>query len=134
MYISKTDREFIKNKFGGLCAYSGTELSEDWQVDHVEPVRRNWYDSNVLNSHNHNLDNMFPTKKIINHYKHSMNLKQFREFMQDFHIRIAKLPKNPRTEKSVKRKAYMLEIARLFDITPDKPFSGKFYFETLHNL
>lgn len=27
----------------------------------------------------------------------------------------------------------MLEVAELFDITPDKPFSGKFYFETLDN-
>ena len=60
-----------------------------------------------------------------------MNLELFREFMTDFHIRISKLPKNPKTEKSIKRKAYMLEIAKLFNITTDKAFSGKFYFETL---
>ena len=34
-------------------------------------------------------------------------------------------------EKTLKRKEYLLEVAELFDITPDKPFSGKFYFETL---
>ena len=75
--------------------------------------------------------NMLPTQRIVNHYKHSMNLELFREFMTDFHIRISKLPKNHKTEKSIKRKAYMLEIAKLFNITTDKAFSGKFYFETL---
>jgi hypothetical protein len=61
-----------------------------------------------------------------------MNLDQFRDFMKDFHVRISKLPKNPKVKKSIKRKAYMLEIARLFDITTDKAFSGMFYFETLN--
>jgi len=37
MYISKKNREIIKNKFGGKCAYTGTELKEDWQVDHIKP-------------------------------------------------------------------------------------------------
>ena len=133
MYISKKDREIIKKKFGGKCAYTGTELKDDWQVDHVKPVRRNWWLNNsAIFEENHNLQNMLPSQRIVNHYKHSMDLEQFRNFMRDFHIRISKLPKNPKIEKSIKRKAYMLEIASIFDITPDKPFSGRFYFETLH--
>jgi hypothetical protein len=44
-------------------------------------------------------------------------------------LRLAKLPKCPKTEKSIKRKEYMLKIAKYFDITPECPFSGKFYFE-----
>ena len=47
------------------------------------------------------------------------------------HLRLAKLPKNPRTEKSRKKKEYILKIAKYFDITSNKPFNGKFYFETL---
>lgn len=31
-------RERIYNKFGGLCAYSGTPLEDDWQIDHICPV------------------------------------------------------------------------------------------------
>ena len=27
MYISKKDREIVKNKFGDKCAYTGTELT-----------------------------------------------------------------------------------------------------------
>ena len=131
MYISKKDRELIKNMFDGKCAYTGTELLSDWQIDHVNPLRRNWWLNNsALFKENHNLKNMFPTQRIINQYKHSMDLEQFRNFMKYFHIRISKLPKNPKTEKSIKRKNNMLKIAEVFDITPDKPFLGKFYFET----
>ena len=35
-----TKRERIYNKFGGLCAYSGTSLEDDWQIDHVKPIVR----------------------------------------------------------------------------------------------
>lgn len=132
MYISKKDRLLIKNKFAGKCAYSGTELLPDWQVDHVDPLVRNWWLNNsAIFPNAHTLGNMVPSQRRINNYKHSMSLSQFREFMQGFHIRIAKLPKNPKTQKSIKHKANMLQIANLFGITPDEPFSGKFYFETI---
>jgi hypothetical protein len=132
MYISKKDRAQVKAKLNGKCAYTGTDLLSDWQVDHVEAVRRNWWANNsAMFEENHKIENMLPAQKIVNHYKHSMGLEEFRNFMTDFHKRISKLTKNPKVERSIKRKAYMLEIARLFDIKPDKPFSGKFYFETL---
>lgn len=132
MYISKKNRELVKNMFDGKCAYTGTELQSDWQVDHVKAIIRNrWLNNSPMFEENHTLENMLPSQRIINHYKRSMDLEQFRNFMKEFHIRISKLPKNPKTEKSIKRKAYMLEVARLFDITPNKPFSGRFYFETL---
>lgn len=134
MYISKKNREIIKNMFGGKCAYSGTDLLPDWQVDHVKPIIRNWWLSNsALFEENHKIENMVPSQRMVNHYKHTMDLEQFRAFMKDFHIRLSKLPKNPKTEKSIKRKKYITEIANIFNITPDKPFSGKFYFEILKN-
>ena len=122
-------------KFGGKCAYSGTELEPNWQCDHMESIAvNNWLvykgcsDEKDINSAN----NLMPSQKIINHYKRGFGLEGFRKYMKDFHIRLSKLPKNPYVIKSIKRKAYMLEIARLFDITITKPFSGKFYFETLN--
>lgn len=30
-----TKREKVFNKFGGLCAYTGQPLGDDWQIDHV---------------------------------------------------------------------------------------------------
>ena len=133
MYISKKNREIIKQKFGGKCAYTGTDLLPDWQVDHVSPVIRNWWTNTAMMENNHNVDNMVPCQKIVNHYKGSLDLETFRKWvLGGLHERLKKLPKNPKVEKSHKKKAYLLEVARLFDIQPDKPFSGVFYFETLH--
>ena len=132
MYISKKDRELIKNKFGGRCAYTGTILKDDWQVDHVDPIVRNWWNNTALFEKNHTLKNMFPVQKIVNHYKGSLDLETFRSwYLAGLHERLKKLPKNPKAAKSIKKKAYLLEVAALFGITESKPFSGVFYFETL---
>jgi len=132
MYISKKNREIIKQKFGGKCAYSGTELKDDWQVDHVKPIIRNRFDGTAVFKDDHNLENMFPVQKIINHYKGSMDLELFRTwYLAGLHKRLKKLPSNPKTEKSIKRKAYLLKVAIFFNIEKDKPFSGKFYFESV---
>ena len=132
MYISKKDRELIKQKFSGKCAYSGTDLEPDWQVDHMVPVVRNWWTNTVVFEDAHNLDNMVPVQKLINHYKGSISLEDFRTWLLGgLHVRLKKVPKNPRTEKGAKKKAYILKIASYFGITEDNPFSGKFYFETI---
>lgn len=135
MYISKKDREIIKNKFGGKCAYTGTDLKEDWQVEHIVPLVRNWWTNTAMFPDAHKLDNMVPVQKIVNHYKGSLDLETFRSwFLGKLHERLKKLPKNPKVEKSKKKKEYILEVARLFNISEDKPFSGRFYFETLSQM
>lgn len=131
MYISKKDREIIKNKFGGKCAYSGTELEDDWQVDHIKPIVRNLFSKGAVFENDHHIDNMYPCQKIINHYKGSLDLETFRTwFLGGLHKRIDK-PKNPRTEKSKRKKEYLNKVASYFGITPTNPFSGKFHFETI---
>lgn len=123
-------RQRIYQKYNGLCAYSGTPLEDDWQIDHINPIRRNW-DGTCLFPQDDKEANLVPVQKIINHYKHSLLLDDFRKWLLGgLHERLAKLPKNPRTEKSRKRKEYLLKVASYFDITPEKPFSGVFYFET----
>lgn len=116
------NRELIKNKFGGLCAYTGKPLGEDWQIDHIKPKRMGG---------TNDIQNLVPTIKIINHYKRGLGLEGFRKYMLSFHKRLAKLPKNPMTPQSMRRKKYLSDIAMFFEITPMKPFSGTFYFETL---
>lgn len=124
-----TKREQIYNKFNGLCAYSGTPLKDDWQVDHMCP--KIYFEITGLEGMD-DISNLMPVQRIINHYKRSLTLEEFRSwYLGGLHDRLKKLPKNPRTEKSIKRKAYLLKVAELFDIKPDKPFNGKFYFETL---
>ena len=132
MYISKKNREIIKNKYGGKCAYSGTELDPDWQIDHIKPVVRNWFKGTMIYKDHDCLENMVPVQKIINHYKHSISLEEFRTWLLGgLHSRLKKLPKKPRTEKGKKRKEYLLKVAGYFGITEDTPFNGIFYFETL---
>ena len=129
--MTKELREKVGEKYNGLCAYSGTPLEDDWQVEHIKPLRRNWYNGGKpLFPKNDNIDNMVPVQKLINHYKHELDLEDFREwYLGRLHIRLSKLPKNPRTEKSHRHKAYMLKVASYFGITKDNPFSGIFYFE-----
>lgn len=41
MTLSKAEREVLRMKFGGKCAYCGCELPlKRWHADHVEPVQR----------------------------------------------------------------------------------------------
>lgn len=47
---------------------------------------------------------------------------------------MAKITKNPRTDKSVRKIAYMRKIAGYFGITEDKPFCGVFYFEQAESI
>ncbi len=125
--MKKKLREEIRQKFGGLCAYSGTPLKDDWQVDHLIPKChvRNYFDHN-------NIDNLLPSQRIINHYKRSLSLAEFKAwYLGKLHERLGKLPKKTNNPKAMERKRYLLEVAELFGITEDKPFSGTFYFETL---
>ena len=44
MQLSKPQRDVLRMKFGGMCAYCGSELPEKgWHADHVEPVLREWW-------------------------------------------------------------------------------------------
>jgi hypothetical protein len=128
-----TKREIIKQKYGGKCAYSGTDLLPDWQVDHIKPKIMYQIGSHPYEGDPNDLSNLVPCQRIINHYKRALPLNEFRYwFLGGLHNRLKKLPKNPKFEKAIKKKAYLLEIARLFDIQPDKPFTGVFYFETIN--
>jgi CRISPR/Cas system Type II protein with McrA/HNH and RuvC-like nuclease domain len=125
----KIDRQKVYDKFGGKCAYSGTPLESDWQIDHVIPKRSDGTDS---------IDNLMPCQKIINHYKRALPIDNcydpkwnFRHRINNLHNKLKRLPKNPRVESSINKKAYLLQVALYFGITPDKPFNGKFYFEAL---
>jgi len=119
--MTSKKREQVYNKYGGRCAYTGTLLKDDWQVDHVIPKRRGGTDD---------IDNLIPAQRIINHYKRALSLDEFRSlWLADLHKRLKRLPKKPKVERSIRRKEYLLEVADLFGITPEQPFSGRFYFE-----
>lgn len=127
------NREKIKNKYHGMCAYTGKPLEEDWQIDHV--ISKQLVDYYFRHKNEKievdSEDNLMPTLRIVNHYKRAYSLEGFRKYMENFHIRLSKLPKTTNVEKTKRRIEYMNKVAKAFDITIDKPFNGKFYFETL---
>lgn len=130
--ISEKDKEIIKNKFGGKCAYTGRNLADDWQIDHK--ISQRLFKIGKEKGNPNSIDNLYPSLKIVNHYKRALPLEVFRNwFLCELHERLKKLPRNPKTEKGIKRKKYLLAVAEVFGISEDKPFNGKFYFETLKN-
>lgn len=129
MYISVKLRQKIFEKYDGLCAYSGTLLEDDWQVDHVIPVKL--FQMGYPGDPN-NIENLMPVQRIINHYKRGLTLEKFKSwYLGGLHKRLKKLPENPRVEKSIRHKEYLLEVAELFGIKSNKPFCGELYFEQL---
>ena len=117
------DRDAVYNKFGGRCAYTGRPLGSDWQVDHIVPREQGGTDD---------MSNLLPALRIVNHYKRCLDNETFKSWLLGgLHLRLRKLPKNSRTERGMKKKAYLLRVAEAFGITEDKPFCGKFWFETL---
>ena len=128
MYISKKQRAEIKEMFGGRCAYSGTILEDDWQIDHVKPLERK--KNGVARKAGRDvIENMMPTQRVVNHYKRGLSLEHYRKRLMTLHRRLAKLPKNPKARTSIRRKEYLLKVAEYFGITPENPFNGEFYFE-----
>lgn len=120
-----TKREKVYLKYNGKCAYTGKDLDDKWQIDHIHCKSQSYTYKGDIN----HIDNLVPALRIVNHYKRGSNLEQFRIFMLSFHKRLAKLPKNTSVERTKNRKEYMYKVANAFDISIDKPFSGKFYFE-----
>jgi hypothetical protein len=127
MSSKHSKREIIKSKYGGLCAYSGQSLREDWQIDHIVPVA--YYQMGLVKGDPNCIDNLIPVQRILNHYKRCLDMKQWREYLSTLHLRLAKLPKNPCSAKGISRKAYLLEVAAHFQITPTQPFDGKFFMD-----
>lgn len=135
MNRKKIKRQQVFDKFGGKCAYTGKPLPEDWEVDHAEPRSSwKWFQSSQEGDalYPDMIENLLPTFKIINHYKRAKGLEEWRTYLTNLHLRLAKLPKKTRVEKRRKYVAYMLEVAQHFGITAEQPFNGVFYFETIN--
>lgn len=131
MAVNKKIRLEVFDRFNGLCAYTGKPLGNDWQVDHVTPAY--YFKHGFSQGDKDAVDNLVPSIRIINHYKRSFDLEQFRNYIKTLHLRIKKLPKNTKVLRTQKRKEYLMEVASYFDISEDKPFDGLFYFEKVRS-
>lgn len=89
MALTKAQRETLREKFGGRCAYCGTQLGARWHADHIEPIVRNDWLSRFGEQNrppNHpdrdTLENMNPACAPCNIDKHSMSLEAWRTCIQ----------------------------------------------------
>lgn len=69
------DRDLIRAKFDGRCAYCGIQLSQErrgdnvLQIDHVHPRHLGGTD---------NIENLVPACRRCNHYKKTFSIDEFR--------------------------------------------------------
>lgn len=94
MKLSKKQREELRMKFGGRCAYCGCELPEKgWHADHVEAALRKWnfgerkqngtraivYTGEHWKPENDVVENLFPACAPCNLFKATFSVEMFRE-------------------------------------------------------
>lgn len=106
--LSKSERQKVYQKCHGHCAYCGYALDyKDMQVDHVKPLRIGGSDD---------ISNMLPTCRSCNHYKATLDLEQFREY-------IWKIPAR------LKRDSIPFQVGFRFGAVSYSTEPVKFYFE-----
>lgn len=105
--MRKQLRQEVHQKYNGHCAYCGKEIEyKDMQVDHIQSKRAGG--ENDIRNYN-------PSCGRCNHYKRSLNLDDFRDYIKTLHERISK--------------DYITKVGIDYGIVRLEPFDGKFYFE-----
>lgn len=124
MRLTKAQREAVKLKFGGRCAYCGEPLGDRWHADHFEAVVRDleWKDGRLvatgtmLRPQHDTLDNLMPACAPCNIDKGPNSLEWWRGKLQSA---TAVLARNNPTYRHAKR----------FGLVAETGASIKFYFE-----
>lgn len=92
MKLTKAQREQVRMKFGGKCAYCGCELPDRWHADHMEAVDRKMAyvpgkgfvaTGEMYKPQNDTFENLMPSCAPCNIDKHSMSLESWRRKLQD---------------------------------------------------
>jgi 5-methylcytosine-specific restriction endonuclease McrA len=121
MRVSKKEREKIKNLFGGKCAYCGTELGEKYHLDHIKPIRRNWWEDTSISPENDVSENLYPACIPCNLNKGSLSPEDWRKKIT--HYRDVQLLRDSHVARHLNR----------FGIINFNPDDVVFYFEELAN-
>ncbi|EQB03846.1 HNH endonuclease [Sphingobium sp. HDIP04] len=86
---TKAQREALRQKFGGKCAYCGGDLGKAMHADHMEPVIRvrpsQWNDLDtvkLLKPERNTVGNMMPACAPCNLHKGGYKLEQWRTYLQ----------------------------------------------------
>ena len=79
MKLNKIQREQLKQKLNGHCAYCGELLGNKWHADHYEPLRRNWWNGTSMHPEREAIKNYMPACVPCNLNKSSLALERWRE-------------------------------------------------------
>lgn len=101
MKLSKIQREELKQKYGGHCAYCGSVLGDKWHADHIEPLRRNWWENTSVHPERDVIENLNPACPPCNINKHSCSLEGFRKQIE--HYRDVQLLRDSGTARHLHR-------------------------------
>jgi hypothetical protein len=72
--MKKEERQKLREKFGGRCAYCGVVLGEIFHVDHVVPKYRGGKDTE---------ENFYPSCARCNKRKDTFSIEEFRNQIQN---------------------------------------------------
>lgn len=115
--LTKLERETVREKFGGRCAYCGGALPARWHADHLEPViRLEWIGLPTGRPENHRIENIMPACPQCNISKGSMSLEAWRVWLSA-HV------------TSLNRHHSIYRLARAFGLIQETGAPVEFFFE-----
>ena len=86
MKLNKAQRQLVRDKFDGRCAYCGILLGDKWHADHIAPIVRNdWLKTPRQPDYpeRDTLENINPACPPCNIDKHSLSLESWRTMIQN---------------------------------------------------
>lgn len=116
MKLTKPQREELRNKYDGRCAYCGDLLSARFHADHIEPIVRNWIDGGCEKPENNRLDNYNPSCPSCNIIKGSNSLEAFRKTVAGF-------------VKSLNRDSTQYKFAKRYGLVEETDIEVVFWYE-----
>ncbi len=95
----KEKRVKVFEKYGCICAYCGCEITlKNFQVDHIWPQHlAHWHPK----LDNNRLENLNPSCRKCNNFKHGMKLEEFRKELQQ---QVLRLRKNSQFDRAIRYK------------------------------
>lgn len=116
MKLTKTQREQLRNKYDGRCAYCGDQLPDKWHADHIEPIVRFGVGGVCEKPENNRLDNFNPSCPSCNIIKGSNSLEAFRKTVAGF-------------VKSLNRDSTQYKFAKRYGLLAETEIDVTFWFE-----
>lgn len=89
MKLTKAQREILRNKFGGKCAYCGGDLPARWHADHLKPIERKLIrtergltsSTECHRPENDCIENLMPSCPPCNISKAGLSIENWREWL-----------------------------------------------------